>query len=224
GDHRDLHSFPTRRSSDLSQGNAEAAAWAAGHLRTDLPGVTGPAPIACAFATPWSERTGRLSVLNNEMTFFTAERVAPFRQPQGSLRAAGIEDFEELAPLAAAATREMNLSKSEQEPEQVERVLRRAISERRQFVWADGASIRTTASYVEALPRGGARIRGVFTPPAFRGRGYGSAMTGALAERLLATGQGWVCLFADNANPVSTGIYRRLGFQAGANYASVRFD
>src|SRR5579859_5090726 len=32
----------------LSQGNAEAAAWAAGHLRTDLPGVTGPAPIARA--------------------------------------------------------------------------------------------------------------------------------------------------------------------------------
>lgn len=35
----------------LSQGNAEVAAWASRHLRTDLPGVTGPAPIARAFAS-----------------------------------------------------------------------------------------------------------------------------------------------------------------------------
>jgi RimJ/RimL family protein N-acetyltransferase len=207
----------------LSHGSPEAGVCAAANLDAEVPGVSGPAPVTRAFATRWSERTGRLGVLNSEMTFFTLERVAPFRRPGGSLRAAVAEDFEELAPMAAAAAREMNLPRPEQEPERVERLLRRAISEGRQFIWADGPAIRTMASYVEALSHGGARIRGVFTPSEFRGRGYASAITGALAEKLLAAGQAWVSLFADNANPVSTGIYRRLGFRPHAAFLSVRF-
>jgi hypothetical protein len=207
----------------LSRGIIEAARWAAEILDTDLPGVFGPVDLARAFAAGWSERTGRLTVLNGEMTFFTLERVTPFRRPKGSLRAAIEKDFDGLMPIAIAAASEMNLPKPEQDPEQVHKGLRRAIAEARQFVWADGSSIRATASYVGALARGGARIRGVYTPPEFRGRGYGTAVTGSLAEWLLAGGQDWVSLFADNANPVSTEIYRRLGFQAGCVYRSVRF-
>lgn len=207
----------------LSRGVAYAAVCAATQLNPEVPGVFGPSAVAQAFAKRWSERTGRLSVVTNEMTFFTLERVAPFTRPQGSLRPATTADFAELAPIAAAAAREMNLSKSEQDPEQVERTLRRAIAEGRQFVWAHGSTIRTMASYVDARPQGGARIRGVYTPPEFRGRGYGTAVTGALAELLLARGQDWVSLFADNANPTSNGIYRRLGFEPGCVYRSVRF-
>ena len=207
----------------LSRGSLEAARWAAETLDVELPGVFGPAAVTRSFATAWSERMGRLSVLNGEMTFFTLESGAPFLRPEGSLRAAREEDFAELMPITIAAAREMNLPTPEQDPEQVEKGLRRAIAEARQFVWTDGSSIRATASYVSALTGGGARIRGVYTSPEFRGRGYGTAVTGALAEWLLAGGQAWVSLFADNANPVSTGIYCRLGFQPGCVYRSVRF-
>ena len=106
---------------------------------------------------------------------------------------------------------------------EVEKGLRRALAEGKQFVWADGDSIRSMASYVEGLPGSGARIRSVYTPPEFRGRGYGSATVGRLAEMLLAEGQAWVSLFADNANPTSTGVYRRLGFQPRLVFKSWRF-
>ena len=66
----------------------------------------------------------------------------------------------------------------------------------------------------KSLDNAGARIGLVYTRPELRGRGYGSAITGSLAQLLLDEGQVWISLFADNANPVSNSIYRRLGFQA----------
>ena len=98
----------------------------------ELPGVFGPAAMTRSFATAWSETRGRLSVLNGEMTFFTLESVSPFLRPEGSLRAARDEDFAELMPITIAAAREMNLPAPEQDPEQVEKGLRRAIAEARQ--------------------------------------------------------------------------------------------
>ena len=158
------------------------------------------------------------------MTFFTLERVTPFQRSAGALRRADAGEVDRLAPLAIAAAREMNLPKPEQEPEQVVRSLRRAIEEGRQFVWENGGSVCAIASYVDALASRGARIRGVYTPPDHRCHGYGTAITGSLAQFLLDTGQAWVCLFADSANPVSIGIYQRLGFRPEGVYQSIRFD
>ena len=208
----------------LSGGMPEAAAWAAGTLQAELPGISGPALAAEAFASRWSERAGCAAVLNGEMTFFTAERIAPFRKPPGALRQAAAGEFEPLFRMSREAGRDMKLPGPEQIPQSIEQGLRRTIAERRQFVWADGDSIRAMASYVSALPGGGARIRWVYTPAAFRGSGFGTAVSGALAEWLLGSGQAWVSLFANNANSTATGIYRRLGFQPGPVFRSVRFE
>lgn len=208
----------------LSVGDADAAGWAATNLEADLPGVAGPAPVTEAFAEQWSERTDCPANRNGEMTFYVAEQIVAFRRPSGSFRKARTDEFDRLHPLAVAAARDMNLPRPEQNPATIAKGLRRAIAEGRQFIWETGPSICAMASYVEALPNRGARIRGVYTPPEFRGSGYGTAVSGALAEWLLAGGQSWVSLFADNANPISTGIYRRLGFQPWGVYLSVRFE
>lgn len=196
----------------LSKGNTHAARYAADVLEGDLPGVGGPAHLADAFAEGWSARFHRRAVLNAEMTFYTLHRVESTKPPDGFMRQATQDDFARLAPLATAAARDMNLPLAEQSPVEVERWLRQEIADNRQFMWEVGSSVRALASYADGLSDCGARIRGVYTPPEFRGRGYGTAITGALAEMLLGGGQSWVALFADNANPTSTGIYRRLGF------------
>lgn len=208
----------------LSGGMPEAAAWAGGTLQAELPGISGPASAAEVFAKCWSERTGGAPVLNGEMTFFTADRITPFRKPPGALRQATGGEFEQLFRMCLEAGRDMNLPGPEQNPQSIEKGLRRTIAEGRQFVWADGDSIRAMASYVSARPGGGARIRWVYTPPACRGSGFGTAVSGALAEWLLGSGQVWVSLFANNANSTATGIYRRLGFQPGPGFRSVRFE
>jgi predicted GNAT family acetyltransferase len=59
------------------------------------------------------------------------------------------------------------------------------------------------------------RIGPVFTPAAFRRRGYGTAVTAVVVEHLLplcAT----VMLYADAANATSNGVYERLGFRRTA--------
>ena len=58
----------------------------------------------------------------------------------------------------------------------------------------------------------GAAISAVYTPPPYRGRGYASSLVAELSRVLLERGNRFCCLFADTANPVSCGIYRRIGY------------
>lgn len=208
----------------LSLGDEQAAGYAADQLQEDLPGLSGPVPLADAFAAQWSAKTGCGIHLNFEMTYYTLDRLQPFTRPSGCLRRAVLEDFDRLVELAVAAAREMNLPPPEQNRADVETNLRRLLAERRQLVWAEGSVIRAIASYTEALPGAGARIRWVYTPPEFRGRGFGTAVTGALAEWLLEEGQAWVSLFADSANPTSNSIYARLGFRPELAFRVLRFE
>lgn len=56
-------------------------------------------------------------------------------------------------------------------------------------------------------------IAWVYTPPEFRGKGYGGAATAAVAERIFADGLQTVCLYADLRNPYSNRCYAKIGFK-----------
>jgi predicted GNAT family acetyltransferase len=208
----------------LSDGSIEAAQWVARFLPHDFPGIVGPSEVADAFSVDWCARTSQSADLHGEMTFYTLGRVEPFRHPSGNMRRATLADLDDLLPLAIAAAKDMNLPLHEQNPEEMEKRLRRNIAGNRQFLWiaaervGEAPSIQAIASYAESMDDAGARIGLVYTRPEVRGQGYGTAITGSLAQLLLNQGQAWVCLFADNANPVSNGIYRRLGFRPELNY------
>ena len=53
----------------------------------------------------------------------------------------------------------------------------------------------------------------MYTPPAWRGRGYGSAVTAAVTAERLASGRRFCFLYTDLANPTSNKIYVDLGYQ-----------
>ncbi len=197
----------------LSGGSVQGAECLAKNLEVDVTQFVGPAAVADAFAAHLQRNTDRVGRVSMEMTFYTLDRVEAFSSPAGCMRTATRADFDELAPLAMAAEREMHVVQQEPDAAAVESTLRRAIDDGQQFVWSEGSAIRAIASYVSPYKHAGARIRGVYTLPEFRGRGFGTAITGALAASLLNGGQAWVALFADNANATSTDIYRRLGFQ-----------
>ncbi|GMA39598.1 GNAT family N-acetyltransferase [Mobilicoccus caccae] len=57
------------------------------------------------------------------------------------------------------------------------------------------------------------RIGPVYTPAEHRGRGYAAHVVAVLSRRALDTGHR-VCLYTDQANPVSNRIYERLGYEA----------
>jgi len=208
----------------LSGGSVQGAEFLAKNLEINVTQFVGPAGVADVFVEHLTHKTGRAGLVSMEMTFYTLACVEPFNSPSGCMRTATRAELDELAPLAIAADQEMHVVQERPDPAAVESTLRQAVDEGQQFVWSEGSRIRAMASYVSPFKHGGARIRGVYTLPEFRGRGYGTAITGGLAERLLRGGQAWVALFADNANPTSTGIYRRLGFQAHSVFRTWRFE
>jgi len=81
-------------------------------------------------------------------------------------------------------------------------------------VWDDDGPV--SMAYAFPPVAGVRRVSHVYTPPAVRGRGYGSAVTAAVTRRALA-GVPVCALYADRANPTSNGIYRRIGYRCVAD-------
>jgi predicted GNAT family acetyltransferase len=65
-----------------------------------------------------------------------------------------------------------------------------------------------------------ARIGPVYTPAEFRGHGYANAAVAGVSQVLLDQGAR-VCLFTDQANPISNRIYQRIGFRPVVDMAQL---
>lgn len=64
----------------------------------------------------------------------------------------------------------------------------------------------------------------VYTPDQLRGRGYATGCVHALSTYMLANGCCSCGLFTDAGNPVSNGIYYKIGYRPGMVYTDVTFD
>ena len=89
--------------------------------------------------------------------------------------------------------------------------MRRALA----LVGACLTTLLLVAPTAQATPAvaGVSRVAGVYTPPAWRGRGYAGAVTAAATRAAYAAGARHVCLFTDAANPTANGVYERLGYR-----------
>ena len=68
------------------------------------------------------------------------------------------------------------------------------------------------ASFVRETRRTGA-LALVYTPPEWRGRGFGGSVTAAVADAIFEAGKTSVCLYTDLRNPFSNRCYARIGFE-----------
>jgi hypothetical protein len=89
-------------------------------------------------------------------------------------------------------------------------------------IWDDGQAV-SMAGFGGRTPNG-IRIGPVYTPPELRGRGYASALTAALTQRLLDEGRQFCFLFTDLANPTSNSIYQRIGYRPVSDVDLWRFS
>ncbi len=75
---------------------------------------------------------------------------------------------------------------------------------------------------LSALTSDAAQVSGVWVPPTLRGQGIATVAMRTLCHRLLLRAR-QVCLFANVTNEPALALYRRLGFQPLADWAS-RFE
>jgi RimJ/RimL family protein N-acetyltransferase len=107
-------------------------------------------------------------------------------------------------------------------PAEVEAAVRQSLEGHRCWLWLDGSGQPVSFAREQAGRCGVARIGPVYTPPSFRGRGYGAAVT-AIATRAVLDAGNVPVLFTDLANPTSNAVYRRLGYRAVEDFRLVRF-
>jgi uncharacterized protein len=186
-----------------------------------LPGVTGPLETAQAFGDRWARRRDLVATVTMRQGLYELRHVVrPERMAPGALRAARAEDVELVATWMAGFAGDARLPGNEHEA--LRRSAEARISAGGVHIWDDAGAPVSMASLQGATPHG-IRVSFVYTPPELRGRGYASACVATLSAQALASGRRFCTLYTDLTNPISNGIYRRIGYRAIGESAMVAF-
>ena len=194
--------------SPMSPDAAAALAAAVAVVDPELPGVTGPASVATAFAAalPGSRQ---LEVTMRDVVHVLDELV----EPVGVRGAMAVAQPDDLATLVA--WHEQFALDADVPMHDVETSVRTRLATGSLLWWThDGQPVSMAGHTQPVEVPGGAvgRIGPVYTPREHRGHGYASALTAAVV-RLLQPRCSVVMLFADATNPTSNGVYERIGFR-----------
>lgn len=191
------------------------------HERGEVAPANGALPAARVFTDEMARLTGqRVEVEVHTRLFELGDLVPPAYTPPGRLRLATQADL----PTAVAWFDDFRRAADEQagrtgghgEEVPVEDV-RRRIVEGRLWLWDDGGAVHLTSASLPGF--GVSRIGPVYTPDEHRGKGYASAAVAEVSRLVRAEGAR-LCLFTDQANPVSNGIYVRLGYRPVVDMAN----
>ena len=202
----------------------DALAALAGAIDEELPGVVGGRPDADDFARIWAERHGVEPRLLRSQGVYALDQVQPVPRSSGTARVATQDDRPLLLDWMVAFAEEVL---EENDPGRIEAA--KAVDERLRsadggfLVWEDGGEVVSLAGWGGPTPNG-IRIGPVYTPPELRGRGYATALTAELSQRLLDSGRRFCFLFTDLANPTSNAIYERIGYVRVAESAMIAFE
>jgi hypothetical protein len=182
-----------------------------------LPAVLGREEDATRFARAWCAQTGQPWSPGMRQRIHCLERlIEPKTRPSGSLRVAVDGERALVARWLDAFAQDTSVTRAPGTA--MADIL---LADRHAFIWDDGGP-RAIVAAPGFTPRG-ARIGYVYTPPDHRGRGYATAAVATLSRRLLDSGRRFCVLYTDLANPVSNGIYARLGYQPICDVVDLNF-
>jgi hypothetical protein len=162
--------------------------------------------------------------LQREQVYMSLERgqLASF-EPLPELRTAAPEDYaliEESGALLRAEELEEDPRVSD--PRAYTRRVEEECRDGFTWLWRSREGLRFRAS-VSARTADAAQISGVYTPPAWRGRGFATRGVGELCRRLFEHSR-HCCLFVNDTNAPALAVYHRLGFRPIARWRSAFYD
>ena len=185
-----------------------------------LPGVLAANPVARAFASAWSRRTGARVGPGLRERIYQLTAVRPVPPVSGAMRVAGPADRDLLVEWVAAFWREaLGDSDTGDAAAAVDRWLRGGF--RTPYLWEDGDPVSLAAA--GGTTPHGIRIGPVYTPPDRRRRGYATALVAQVSRAQLDAGHRFCFLFTDLANPTSNHIYQQIGYEPVSDVEEYRF-
>jgi len=181
-------------------------------------GVNAAVPLAATFAAMWTARTASSARLFMVTRLFELGVLNPPRHAvTGAARLADEGDLDLLVSWMSAFLEDLH------EPaHDAEDSMRARLRTGEVWLWHDASGDPVSMVGRTPAAAGVARVGPVYTPRARRGCGYAEALTHVLCTQAQAQGVRLV-LFADQANPTSTGIYRSLGFRPVQDRMALRF-
>ncbi|MBC3988599.1 GNAT family N-acetyltransferase [Streptomyces sp. AC563] len=184
-----------------------------------LVGVGGQQAAAEAFAARWARATGGAwRVTGRQRLYRLGALVPPSPMPPGRARRATREDRGFLLGWFEAYHRDLG-----EDPADSQRALDDRLGYGGCALWeVDGVPVSMAS--VTRASGGMARVNGVYTPDALRGKGYAGAVVTAVSREALDAGVPRVLLFADVANPTSNALYQRLGYRVVGSHATLALD
>ena len=178
-----------------------------------LPGVIGPVAEAEAFATGWKAQTKGTTAVTMRLGTYALERVTPAPEVPGRLRAAVPAD----ESFAREWIKAFHAEALPHAPPPSEAVDLRGL-----YFWeVEGVPVTSVCARPET-PHG-AVINAVYTPPAWRRRGYATAAVAAASAVMLEQGLKVCFLFTDLTNPTSNAIYQRIGYRPLGEFRQIGF-
>ncbi len=193
----------------LPEGAAAAVAVELLRIGRPVAGVTGERAAVDEFARTWVARTGGSSSVVTSMRMYRLGALTAPAGVPGSVRCATGGDLTLVAEWVARFAAEATPDSPGDDPTAV---ARRRITRGEVWLWDDqGRAVSLAAGSPPA--DGVSRIGPVYTPPEFRRRGYGAAVTARATRACLDAGARHVVLYTDLVNPVSNSIYQKIGYR-----------
>lgn len=182
-----------------------AAAWAG----TPLTEVRGDHAAVTAFADAWSARARAPYRVAERIRFHQLGTLTPrVPAPPGHARTADAADRDVLIRWQQEMDAEIGHATPGSAAAVDDAVLHGL---RTLWIGPGGEPVAMAGRTLEAA--GSVRVVAVYTPRAHRGRGYAGGAVTAVSQSALDAGVHRVLLVTDLANPVSNGLYHRLGYR-----------
>jgi uncharacterized protein len=176
------------------------------HLE-QLPGVMGLIPDVKTFLQAWQKLTGQSYQLSIVDRIHQLREVQTVSAIPGYLRLATEYDRALLIEWIPAFIKEIG----ETMGQDLDRVVDHRLKTKSTYIWEDDNIPVSLAAGRQRSPSVGL-IGSVYTPPAYRRKGYATACVAALSQKLLDEGCDRCFLLTDLANPTSNHIYRQIGY------------
>lgn len=188
-------------------------------LYPGLPSVMGPEAEARHFADLWTSLSGANSRVTMHMGIHALESIEhDAADIPGTLRLAGPDDRELVFQWVRKFVEDTGM-----EDAHTKRRAEQMMKDGAVYLWEDDAEPRSMVAAGSKTPNG-VRVGYVYSPPSCRGKGYATAITAAVSQRMLDTGKKYCFLYTDLANPTSNAIYRRIGYRKVCEVVDIRFS
>ncbi len=181
-------------------------------------GIIGPEELSISFAKLWQVQKGHSWRINFRQLAYQLDNLKEVSPAKGKLRTATPEDFDLIfkwmIDFEIEAMGNLNATGNE-------KAIRYKLKHGKFFLWED--EVPVCMAGITRPTRHGITINYVYTPKAFRGKGYASNCVHDLSQLMLKDFQ-FCSLFTDRDNPTSNKIYQQMGYYPVSKSLEIKFD